>query len=153
MTASYNLKEMHLMTYSYKVKETTNNRIVFFNTALDLPETYEREKEISLPEGMDFDIFQSKISDTFLRNHCTTDRDRCKVGLYRCESYKELGEYFSQALSIAPDDVAELISIYNNCSSYYTKFDILFSIIHLVNKNVPNYDSKALSIVEKINNL
>lgn len=141
------------MTDSYKVKETTQNRIVFFNTALDLPETYNRKKEISLPEGMDFDIFQSNISLIFLQDHCATAEDRCKVGLYRCESYKELGEYFSQALSIAPDNVSELISIYNKCSSYYTKFDILFSIIHLVNKNVPNYDSKALSIVEKINNL
>lgn len=141
------------MTASYRLKGTANNRIVFFNTTPNLPETYEREKEISLPEGMDFDIFQSKISDTFLRNHCTTDRDRCKVGLYHCESYKELGKYFSQALSIAPDNVSELISIYNKCSSDSTKVEILFSIIHLVNKNVPNYDSKALSIVEKINNL
>lgn len=153
MTASYNLKEMHLMTYSYKVKETTNNRIVFFNTALDLPETYEREKEISLPEGMDFDIFQSKISTIFLQDHCATEEDRYKVSLYHCESYKELGEYFSQALSIAPDDVSELISIYNNCSSDSTKIKILFSVIYLVNKNIPNYDHKALSIVEKINNL
>lgn len=141
------------MTASYRLKGTANNRIVFFNTTPNLPETYEREKEISLPEGMDFDIFQSDISLIFLQDHCATAEDRCKVGLYHCESYKELEKYFSQALSIAPDNVSELINIYNKCSSYYTKFDILFSIIHLVNKNVPNYDSKALSIVEKINNL
>ena len=137
------------MTASYRLKGTANNRIVFFNTTPNLPETYEREKEISLPEGMDFDIFQSKISDTFLRNHCTTDRDRCKVGLYHCENYKELGHYFSKALGIAPDNVSELISIYNKCSSDSTKVNILFSVIHLVNRNAHNYDSEALSIVKK----
>ena len=141
------------MTTSYKLSKTTQNRVVFFNTTPGLPETYNREREISLPEGMDFDIFQSNISEIFLRDHCATAEDRCKVGLYRCESYKELGEYFSQALSIAPDNVSELISIYNKCSSDSTKVSILFSVIHLVNKNVPNYDSEALSIVEKINNL
>lgn len=141
------------MTTSYKLKETTQNRVVFFNTTPGLPETYNREKEISLPEGMDFDIFQSKISTIFLQKHCDTVEDRCKEGLYRCKSYKELGEYFSKALSIAPDNVSELISIYNNCSSDSTKVEILFAVIHLVNKNIPNYDSEALSIVEKLNNL
>lgn len=140
------------MTTSYKLSKTTQNRVVFFNTTPGLPETYNREKEISLPEGMDFDIFQSNISEIFLRDHCATWKDRYKVGLYHCESYKELGEYFSQALSIAPDDVAELISIYNNCSDS-TQVEILFAVIHMVNKNIPNYDSEALSIVEKINNL
>lgn len=137
---------------TYKITRTTQNRVVFFNTTPGLPETYNREKEISLPEGMDFDIFQSKISEIFFRDHCATWKDRCKADLYRCESYKELGKYFSQALSIAPDDVAELISIYNNCSDS-TQVEILFAVIHMVNKNVPNYDHKALSIVEKISNL
>lgn len=137
---------------TYKITRTTQNRVVFFNTTPGLPETYEREKEISLPEGMDFDIFQSKISEIFLQKYCDVVEDRCKADLYRCESYKELGKYFSQALSIAPDDVAELISIYNNCSDS-TQVEILFAVIHMVNKNVPNYNSKALSIVEKINNL
>lgn len=137
---------------TYKLTKTTQNRVVFFNTTPGLPETYNREKEISLPEGMDFDIFQSNISEIFLQKHCDTVEDRCKADLYHCESYKELGKYFSQALSIAPDDVAELISIYNNCSDS-TQVEILFAVIHMVNKNVPNYNSKALSIVEKINNL
>ena len=141
------------MATSYKLKETTQNRVVFFNTTPGLPETYNREKEISLPEGMDFDIFQSKISEIFLQKYCDVVEDRCKADLYRCESYKELGKYFSQALSIAPDDVAELITIYNKCYSDSTKVKILFSVIHLVNKNIPNYDSEALSIVENINNL
>ena len=140
------------MATSYKLTKTTHHRVVFFNTTPGLPETYNREKEISLPEGMDFDTFQSKISTIFLQNHCAKVEDRCKVHLYRCESYKELGEYFSQALSIAPDDVAELISIYNNCSDS-TQVEILFTVIHLVNKDIHNYDSEALSIVEKLNNL
>lgn len=140
------------MTTSYKLSKTTQNRVVFFNTTPGLPETYNREKEISLPEEMDFDTFQSKVSTIFLQKYCAAVEDRCKADLYHCGSYKELGKYFSQALSIAPDDVAELISIYNNCSDS-TQVEILFAVIHMVNKNVPNYNHKALSIVEKINNL
>lgn len=141
------------MTASYKLKGTTNNRIIFFNTTPGLPDTYNREKEISLPEEMDFETFQSDISEIFFLNHCDTAEDRCRVGLYHCKSYKELGHYFSKALGIAPNEVSELISIYNNCSSSDTKVNILFSVIHLVNRNAHNYDSEALSIVEKINNL